>query len=379
MKIGIMTCWTKHDNYGQQLQCYALQRYLRELGHDPYLIRYDNWIEPSLAKRLLRKAMHSYKIFIPGYIRKKLEENKKRKILKEERILYPRKFEEFRKRYLAMSETFYTTFRELEENPPEADIYMTGSDQVWHFLLLGWRRIRDEVRVYMLDFGKKETVRLSAAASWGRTSIPEKWKSYLKPFFENFQAVTIREESGAELCRQCGREAVVVDDPTVYLDAETYREIYRENEIRRPEKKYVMVYWVNNGGEPPMEEIIRWSGERGLAVEYVTGNGMVDGYPKNYATVPEWLYLIDYAEYVITNSFHAAVFSLLFQKRFGVIRISGAEAGMNDRLGNLFRKCGAVPRYLEGKDFSCLDRAAENTSEWKRIKLREAVQEWVRL
>lgn len=380
MKVGIMTFWESGDNYGQQLQCYALQKYLKLLGHDAYLIRYDRTVDSvrfGLTRRLLGKAKHSYRVFFPRYWRERKEEKeigRERAEIASQSVRI-RKFEKFRERYLSSSEMIYTSYQQLKDNPPEADMYMVGSDQVWHFSLYGFGLPKAEMRAFMLDFGRKDTIRISAAASWGRTEIPSKWKGYLKPLLGRFNAVTVREASGIELCRQCGKEAVLAADPTLYLEAETYRNLYKESDISRPEKEYVMVYWVNNGGRPPMEEIRAWSEERKLEIEYVTGNGMVDEYPKNYATVQEWLYLVDHAQYVITNSFHACVFSLLFQKKFGAIRIEGQESGMNDRLESLFENCKVTPRYVNATDFTCLSWEAETIQMNHGVELKEALGE----
>jgi len=75
MKIGIVTLWISKDNYGQQLQCFALQQYLRNLGHEPFLIRYnDEAARFHKAKVFARKVLHAYKIhkiFIPGWLKGK--------------------------------------------------------------------------------------------------------------------------------------------------------------------------------------------------------------------------------------------------------------------------------------------------------------------
>lgn len=71
------------------------------------------------------------------------------------------------------------------------------------------------------------------------------------------------------------------------------------------------------------------------------------------------MYLIDNAEYVITNSFHCCVFSIIFKKRFGAIKLSGKQKNMNERLKNLFQMCNIHERYIDRNDFSILDLPAE--------------------
>ena len=91
---------------------------------------------------------------------------------------------------------------------------------------------------------------------------------------------------------------------------------------------------------------------------YVTGNGKIDRYEKTFATIPQWLSLIDNAEYVVTNSFHCCVFSLLFEKKFGVVPLTKTLAGMNSRIETLSEIFGIKPRWImedEGGVFSVLE------------------------
>lgn len=89
---------------------------------------------------------------------------------------------------------------------------------------------------------------------------------------------------------------------------------------------------------------------------YVTGNSLVDKYKKTYATIPEWLYLIDNAEYVVTNSYHCCVFSLKFKKQFGVIPLSGNVSSMNTRLETLFAQWNTKERFIKNCDLSVLEK-----------------------
>jgi hypothetical protein len=104
-----------------------------------------------------------------------------------------------------------------------------------------------------------------------------------------------------------------------------------------------------------IKALYEWAEKKDLAVVYITGNKQYDGHQKLYATTPEWLYLIDNAEYIITNSFHASLFSLIFQKRFGIIPLMGQYAGMNSRFDSLVETFGIQPRFVY-KTFDVLDK-----------------------
>lgn len=353
MKIGIMTFWWSEDNYGQLLQCYALQKYLRDLGHAPYLIRYkwhSDVIKNPLPIRIL-KALNP--VFMYNFLKNK----RNKALIKKETSVNSREFDDFRKRYIVQSETYYSSLRQLQENPPSADLYIVGSDQVWNFWNNPVRRFRNIVHAYFLDFGTAETKRSSYAASWGVKSIDSEYIKEISPLLARFDYISVRESSGIELCKQCGAKSVEwTADPTQLLSADLYRSLYNENKLRKPQNKYLLLYILNNKCSIDIQAVYNFAAEKGLDVFYVTGNGTVDKYTKFFATIPEWLYLIDNAEYVITNSFHCCVFSILFNKQFAVLPLTGKHAGMNDRFDSLFSRYEIEPRIIHANDFSVLDK-----------------------
>ena len=123
-----------------------------------------------------------------------------------------------------------------------------------------------------------------------------------------------------------------------------------------------------------MKEIMELIKEKDLEVVYVTGNGVINNREKFFATIPEWLYLIDNAEYVITNSFHCCVFSSLFGKKFGVVKLKGKYAGMNTRMESLFTQLEIEQRWLEG-DFSVLDTEYKTCARRKSQKFLQVLKQ----
>lgn len=343
MKIGIMTFWWSQDNYGQLLQCYALQKYLRDLGHDAYLIRYADEEKTPLLKKML-KAFNP--ILLYRFIKRRITSKKNMKM----QASISRKFDEFREKYIKQSDVYYRSYRQLKENPPAADVYIVGSDQVWNFTTFynNSESIYKSIHSYMLDFGEDNIKRMSYAASWSVKSISQELISEITPLIKKFSYVSVREESGISLCKQCGCEnAELVCDPTFLLSADIYRKLYMKEKIRRREKKYIMLYMLNNECEFDIQRVYDYAKAKDLDVVYVTGNGVIDNREEFFATIPEWLYLIDNAEYVITNSFHCCVFSSLFSKKFGVIKLKGKVAGMNSRLETLFNLLKIESRYID--------------------------------
>lgn len=353
MKIGIMTFWWSDDNYGQLLQCYALQQYLREHGHEPFLIRYDprnDYIPTSLWRRLI-KALHPKLLvrFLFSVIKNRQKKNKKIYELKN----HPRNFNSFRNEYICQSEKIYRTYAELKENPPDADCYIVGSDQVWNFQNMKLNRCKKPIHAYFLDFGKKSTKRGSYAASWGQIDISDEYKNEITPLLSKFNYISVREKSGLVLCQVCGvKNAELRCDPTLLLSADHYRRLYSTEKNLNSTKRYILVYRLGNPCDFPIKKIFNWVKERNLDVIYVTANNLYDSYKKEYPTISQWLSLVDNADYVITNSFHCCVFSLIFNKKLAVVPLNSSAEGMNSRIETLFELFGIKPRWIKSDDFS---------------------------
>lgn len=354
MKIGILTFWWSEDNYGQLMQCYALQKYLRNMGHEAFLIKFHDVYKPQTPfyKRVM-KAFDPIKLY--NFIRNRI---RNRRVLAEQKN-HNRSFDTFRAKHISMSEKFYGSFAELRNNPPEADIYIVGSDQVWNPQCVGYNTI-ESLHAYFLDFGSNKTKRMSYAASFGQTSLIPEIRETITPLLQKFNYVSVREESGVRICKTCGCDiAEWVPDPTMLLSAEDYRELYEGCNLQKPSKKYLLLYMLGNECDFDIKNVYDFAQRKGLEVVYVTGNSVLDRYPKQFATIPEWLYLLDNAEYVITNSFHCGVFATLFHKQFGIVALTGNYVGMNARIESLFELRGTGMRYVTNDDFSVLDKSYE--------------------
>lgn len=356
MQIGILTFFWSNDNYGQLLQCYALQNYLKNKGHEVFVVNYDyrNDINKTPFYKRCLKALNPIKTV------KYLKYKKHSADVLAEQKKNDRQFDLFRNKYLSFSYLEYNTIFELKENPPNADMYVVGSDQVWNFLLWDFNQAKNIIHAYMLDFGNKKTKRISYAASWGVSQIPENLKKEIIPLLKEFDYISVREQNGVELCKNCERfDAEWVCDPTLLLDSGDYRNIYNDNTIRKPQRKYILLYMLSNTCDFDIQTVYDYAKEKNLDVIYITGNGVIDNREKYFATIPEWLYLVDNSEYVITNSFHCSVFSAIFHKQFGIVYLSGKDKGMNGRFDSLFAALHIEKRYISNTDFTSLDKTYE--------------------
>lgn len=334
-KIGVVTFWTAKGNYGQLLQAYALQRVLREAGHDAFLVRYD-------YRNNVRDKWR--KLFNPLIVARYLYIKWFKKPGKED---MGRAFDRFLAEHLVCSEVF--RHQRLNAAAPPADAYICGSDQVWNGV---------DANFY-LNFTPTGSRKIAYAASTGGHAFSDGDIRAVGGWLRDFDFISVRERSGAELCRKAGRQdAVCVPDPTMLLPASAYRQLAVKPAAGR---KYLLLYmigWKNN--ELEMEHVRSFAREKGLEVIFVSNQASGGSCPQEYPTIPEWLGLVDGAEYVITNSFHGTVFSILFNKRFSVVLLSGRTIvrAMNERIDTLLRLTGLEGRVL-GDDIHAIEASID--------------------
>lgn len=371
MKIGIATCWNTPDNYGTMLQVYAVQTYLRSLGHEPFLIRNDF---KNQNEALLKKIVRVYKnggigaLIFQGFRSCFFRFlNPYANHLRRKNSL--RDFDGFRNRYYVMSR-IYRSYQEVAEDPPEADLYIAGSDQPWNFLNLDlYDFSRDLMRFYFLDFGVPETKRAAFSVSFGPPEINLAHKELMTKLLINFDFLSIRENAGVKLCHLLGRrDAVLQRDPTLLLDADEYRQLFINDDSaeRIQSEKFVLLYLLNNQVNFSIGRLKRWAKKKGMKLVYITGNThyfKFNLHKKNYATVPQFLSLMDKASYVFTNSFHGCMFSVIFHKPFLYMNQTGGLSAQNPRLYETLAWLG-----LEKRIFSENFESIGNPINWDSVQ-----------
>lgn len=338
-----MTLWQTKYNYGAILQNYALQKYLSKQGHNPFLIRYVEKIQGNVF----------FKIKVVISKMKKRIVVAKKSCSKDEN----RNFDDFIKKNMNVSPRIYIGYKELTNDPPEADAYIAGSDQVWNFYNTKLDICRDNIHAYFLDFGKENIRRMSYAASWDPKYVSDEQLLEIRPLINKLDYVSVREKKGLELCEKCGvKNPEWVVDPTLLLSAEEYRTLYKKDKyVRHIKKKYIFVYLVMTQTiKYNLDYVYNFAKKNDLEVIYVAEDKSIDNYTKYYPTIPEWLYLVDNADFVLTNSFHGTVFSLIFKKQFGTIPLKGYSSATNERIRSLFELFSISPRFVENEDISIL-------------------------
>lgn len=320
-RIGVITHWNSKDNYGQKLQAYALQVVLRNLGYDPFLIRYiSDGGHITCSKWMC--MYYSCKSYIKYVIKKRLLSHNDKK----------RKAQKFIYTQLSVSRKFYTRWSILKL-PPEADFYITGSDQVWNKL----------DGSYFLDFVNNGGHKISYAASFGGCECTEQDSKYIKKWLRDFLSISVRENEGHDFCNKLGfLNNKIVPDPTFLLESQDYKKLFLG--INKNRSSYLFLYLLGHENKFEIQSVFDFANKHNLKVVYVASQGRRDSFPKEYPTVPQWLELLANAKYVITNSFHGTVFALIFERSFISIPLIGNAGRMNDRLQTLLTRAGLMHR-----------------------------------
>lgn len=354
MKIGVITFWQTKNNYGQILQCFALQRVLVNWGHSPFLIRYTH---SEIKFKNLRSKMKD--LISKVFVRK---EKTTKNIQMNDDV---RNFISFKSRNLIFSNNIYHSIKELRRNPPEADIYITGSDQVWSKSLAF-----DENRTFFLDFGSNKTKRISYAASFAMDRYDPKYTTILKKLLSKFNRISTREQNGVEICSSININATKVLDPTMLLTAVDYINYFK---LKKCDSKMIFIYSLNISS--PSE--IHWSEIKALSIEdglhikitpssgYFTCSDIFGNEDYDYATIPHWLENIANAKLVVTTSFHGIVFCILFHTPFVYVPLEGIWAKGNSRAIDLLTSLSLIDRCLY-RD-SCLSEISKKEIDWSFV------------
>lgn len=346
MRIGIITYWQSNDNYGQQLQCWALQHYLKLNGHDPFLIRFKRFERKLTFRDRIKKTLKTLLkiILVKPYIseRKAKELDFKRQS--------DRDFVGFRRDFLAVSDSSYTDLETIRHYPPMADAYITGSDQVWNYDLT-----EEELRAYLLQFGESNIRRISYAPSIAHKSIPATKEFIYEECLKDFSAISVREPDGVSALKKLGYDAELVLDPTLLLHDYDYIEAFNIK-VRQQGEPYVFIYSLNYESESdlPMKYIRNVASNNQAKIIVTPSSGFLpalelfDGVTYKYQSVPDWVSCIGNSQLVVTASFHGVVFSILFHKNFIFTPLKGNLKESNNRALNIINKLGLEQTIWNG-------------------------------
>lgn len=327
MKIGIITLYGQ-TNYGNRLQNYAVSKLLQKYGEpETIVIQYENVIKEKIRKWFLYKHGIAFRHKVPHRISKAARERCLRFVqFTDENIPF---------RYYKASSFLHN--RILQER---FESFVTGSDQVWNPFFWGEREAENMFALYLLAFSPGEK-RIALSASIGIDTLPEKWSGRFSQEWKKFRAISVREDRGAEIIRECcGRDVPVLLDPTLSLSKEEWMSVMDSN-VSLPER-YALVCFLGEMTDAYQNMIRTIIQEWGLNCVELNK----EEYPEYYQFGPAgFLTAVERAEIIFTDSFHAVVFSIIFEKPFIVFdRIEKDVQSMYSRIETLLEKMGLQNR-----------------------------------
>lgn len=301
MKINILT-QPLYLNYGGILQNYALQEVLRRMGHEPltinvpkqepiHCVRWKDIIKSGINLTKKIQGVYPYPVLSPFKLSKK-------------EYKFSKQIGQFVSKHINKVDENAPFTPEINEKYP-ADVWIVGSDQVWR----PW--CSPYIENCFFDFLPKDgPKKIAYAASFGtdRWEISEELTPKIRVLAQNFDAISVRESSGVNLVKDyLGIDAQHVLDPTLLLDAEDYLRLV-PSELLAKDVPTLTTYILDPNKEK-RKEIKRFAKENNLKI-----NPTGEMHKNGIDSVEKWLSDIAKADYVLTDSFHGVVFSLIFNK-----------------------------------------------------------------
>lgn len=311
----------RHDNYGAVLQCYALQEVLKDMGCIVNVLDYicEGSLRPYTLTAIKSRGLVPCIFSTLGILA---------------RLPRRKAFQRFRKEKLDLSKSY--TKRTIASAEKEYDCFIVGSDNVWNPEITGFDK------TYFLDFVKDSNKKNSYAASMGVGTVPARYKEDIKRLLSDFHIITTREEKAAiSISELLSRPVESVLDPTLLLSPERWSEL----SVVRPKKRpYILAYQML-----PSKEFVQFVnmqakrlGCEAIFIPFAQGWKAYNAHFDTRLGPEEWLGLFKDADYVVTDSFHGCVFSILFHKKFA-IKVSQ----LGDRIFNLLTLTGLTHRIVE--------------------------------
>lgn len=376
MKIGIVT-YVKCDNYGAELQAFAMQFVYNKLGYDAEVLDLEkqnkdissslSTIVPAIVNRFKTYGINApYKILqlVWDVIQRKKAKKRFAAEIQKKHELYTQFFNE----KIKHSSKYYTLKNVYTEDMPY-DVYVAGSDQIWNYMHT------DYLDVYFLEFANRFKARkIAYAASLSVPDLPARLHADYKRYFENMNSIAVRELNGKDIVEKySNKKATVVLDPTLLVRKQEWRQNVA-NEIKKGEK-YVLIYtlsgskYIRNLAKSIAKQI--GDGCKVVNIKSDFRPEKNDGIEHLYQIGPkEWVGLIMNAAYMVTDSFHGTAFSINFNIPFTTLL--NPSSNMNSRALSILEITGLKDRIIYDDGSNLLPKTL--TVDYDRVN--PIIDEW---
>lgn len=360
MKVGIVTI-TNGENYGNRLQNYATQVVLKNLGCDVETI-FNNYGYKDLnyIKKIIKDVIY--------FVANKFNINGNCTINNLARV---KRFKIFNERLIKKSKFELSIGYAPEGVKNNYDFFVTGSDQVWN------PEFAINSNVEFLTFANQGQ-RIAYSASFGISKLPDSCKENYKKWINDMDYLSVREEAGAEIIKELtGRDAEVLVDPTVMLCKDEWLSIAEKPKCYKG-KKYILTYFLGEMSEEVKIKLDKLARENDCEVI-----NLLDKFNREiYSVDPsEFVWLINNAELMCTDSFHGVVFSLIMKTPFDVFERKSEGGSMSSRIDTLLklfnkedrRSLDIYDKDIFNMDFSNVDSIMDEERERAYKYLKKAL------
>ena len=364
-KIGIITI-PDYNNYGNRLQNYAVKTVFNKLGFSVSTLEMNDTAFKSYRARKYKLLLKKYNVKPVVFLFNVLKDG----FLHAKRDAY---FEKFTRKYLDTKYIPDYNPQTIEKLNSSYDYFVFGSDQIWNPF------INDTPNLYFGLF-TDASKRIYYAPSFGIEQLDDTYACRVSEALKDVEYISVREASGSKIIADLlDKNAVVLIDPTLMLDAEEWEKI-----ARKPsdfvQQKYMLSCFLGPKSKEYHSVINNVMKETGCETIYT----IADRADKGYLTGPsEFVYSIKNAEFVITDSFHATVFAILFNKPFLVLSrldSSGNNAKMDSRIDTLLTKFNLQERKYIGKSidyYNCDFSSVSSVLYKERMKANQFIDKCI--
>ncbi|WP_125708807.1 polysaccharide pyruvyl transferase family protein [Companilactobacillus zhongbaensis] len=327
MKIAISTL-TGYGNYGNRLQNYALQHTLELMNNDVITIRNTtNSSETKLKKKI--RQQFGYNSHLILFLKKFLSLFSHTRKLNYRRTV---SFLNFTKKYINESDFEINERTNNFDFDKDVDCYVIGSDQVWNYSFPSFSEFD------FVEYSNKP--KISYAASFGVNDIPQNLSDFYRTGLEGIDYISVRETSGKKIVSSLiGDRAKVVLDPTLLLSKEDWQEISTKKPYL---EKFIIVYFLDYISDDDFIYIQKYADANNYVIKRMSSRED----EKLWESDPsEFINLFSQTEAVFTDSFHAVVFSIIFNKHFEVFERNFKGPSMNSRIDTLLGDLDLTDRW----------------------------------
>lgn len=348
-KIGIITLYG-NSNYGNRLQNFAVQVILKEFGFEPDTIV----VQRTNAKGIAKAVYHKVKYLRNDAIVKK---NKA--------------FDKFNKKYISTKHVFSHNGIIPHSLSKTYRFFVVGSDQVWNPLIR-----KTERENFFLQFAD-DNQRICIAPSIGVDRIPNEYREEFATYFKGFGHLSCRESEGAaEISLLANKKCTHIVDPTLAIDAEKWRTFARP--ITDLNQDYVLVFFLGNMDSYEKERISAFARKNSCKVIELSDKNC----PYYSIDPTQFVWLIEHAKMVFTDSFHAAAFSVNLNTPFYVYDRHKEGDTINTRSSSRIRSLVSslelneryIGDHLNEIDSDCDFKDANMRLEYERVRFKEYVR-----